>query len=187
MLSGLAVWGQYRAVWLTWSLGDLVGNWILTPLILLWATEPPPSFRPRRLMEAAVLRRYAEEKKKLDGDANRKYAAIALKNLEADHARRLSVLQENRDTYKARLNEPAEISTFAPSSLLNEQDIFEGTGNSALKLPVYTIDSAITERAKTDQPQWIVVSWTAADGRDEVLTHLQQSLLMRFDLEYLRN
>jgi signal transduction histidine kinase len=54
-VSGLATWGQFRAVWLTWSLGDVVGAWILAPLIVLWATELPPSFRPRRLMEAAVL------------------------------------------------------------------------------------------------------------------------------------
>jgi signal transduction histidine kinase/CheY-like chemotaxis protein len=55
ILSGLADWTQFRAVWLTWSLGDLVGNWVLTPLFLLWATEPPPSFQPRRLLEAGVL------------------------------------------------------------------------------------------------------------------------------------
>jgi signal transduction histidine kinase len=54
-LSGLAAWGQFRVVWLTWSLGDLVGSWILTPLIVLWMTEPPPSFRLRRLLEAALL------------------------------------------------------------------------------------------------------------------------------------
>jgi signal transduction histidine kinase len=55
ILSGLADWSQVRAVWLTWSLGDLVGDLILTPLFLLWATEPPPSFQPRRLLEAGVL------------------------------------------------------------------------------------------------------------------------------------
>jgi signal transduction histidine kinase len=55
ILSGLADWSQVRAVWLTWSLGDLVGDLILTPLFLLWATEPSPSFQPRRLLEAGVL------------------------------------------------------------------------------------------------------------------------------------
>lgn len=139
------------------------------------------------VMHAAVTRRYAEEKKKLDAEHNRKYAEIALKNLEAEHARRLVVLQTNREKYNARLTEPAEIYTDQPSSLLNHPDVFEGNGGSHNRLPVYTIDPALTERAKTDQPQWIVVSWTAADGRDPVLAHLQQTVLTRFNFEYLRD
>ena len=139
------------------------------------------------VMHAAVTRRYAEEKKKLDAEHNRKYAEIALKNLEVEHARRLVVLQTNREKYKARLNEPAEIYTDQPSSLLNQPDVFDGTGGSKNRLPVYTIDPAVTERAKSDQPQWIVVSWTAADGRDPVLAHLQEAVMTRFDFQYLHD
>jgi len=139
------------------------------------------------VMESAVMRRYDETTKKLQADHNKKYAEIALKNLDGDHAKRLAVLQANREKYKSRLNEPAEISTMSPSSLLNYPDVFEGTGNSNVRLPVYTIDPAATERAKSDQPQWIVVSWTAADGRDPVLTHLQRAVTTRFDFEYLHN
>ena len=139
------------------------------------------------VMHAAVVRRYADEKKKLDAEHNRKYAEVALKNLEVEHARRLEVLQANREKYKTRLNEPAEIYTDQPSSLLNQPDVFDGTGGSKNRLPVYTIDPALTERAKTDQPQWIVVSWTAADGRDPILAHLQQTVLTRFNFQYLRD
>src|SRR5262249_5234400 len=55
MLSGLAAWHFLGHIWLTWSLGDLVGAWILVPLIVLWATEPRPSFRARRLLESGLL------------------------------------------------------------------------------------------------------------------------------------
>ena len=139
------------------------------------------------VMESAVMRRYDDTTKKLQADTNKRYAEIALKNLDGDHAKRLAVLQANREKYKNRLNEPAEISTFAPSSLLNYPDVFEGTGGSNVRLPVYTIDPAATERARSDQPQWLVVSWTAADGRDPVLTHLQQTVTTRFNFEYLHN
>jgi signal transduction histidine kinase/CheY-like chemotaxis protein len=55
VLAGLARWQSFASIWLTWSLGDLVGAWILVPLIVLWATEPPPSFRLERVLEAGVL------------------------------------------------------------------------------------------------------------------------------------
>ena len=138
-------------------------------------------------MDGAVMRRYAEEKKKLDGDANRKYAEIAMKNLERDHAVRLAKLQAAKEKYKGRVNEPAEISTEQPSSLLNYEDLFEGTGNAGFTLPVYTIDPAVAERAKSAQPEWILVGWTARNGRDPILEHLQEAVTTRFNFEYLHN
>ena len=138
-------------------------------------------------MDAAVKRRYAEEKKKLDAEHNRKYAEIALQNLERDHAARLVKLQAAREKYKTRVNEPAEISTDQPSSLLNYEDLFEGTGNAGFKLQVYTIDPAVAERAKSAEPQWILVGWTARNGVDPVLEHLQKAVTTRFNFEYLHN
>lgn len=55
VLAGLARWQSFAPIWLTWSLGDLVGAWILVPLVVLWATEPPPSFRLKRVLEAGLL------------------------------------------------------------------------------------------------------------------------------------
>ncbi len=55
ILAGLPRWQSFGPIWLTWSLGDLVGDWIVAPLLVLWATEAPPSFRPRRMLEAGVL------------------------------------------------------------------------------------------------------------------------------------
>ena len=138
-------------------------------------------------MDAAVKRRYAEEKKKLDAEHNRKYAEVALANLERDHAARLVKLQAAREKYKARLTEPAQISTESPSSLLNDEDLFDGTGNSGFSLQVYTIDPAVTERAKTGQPEWILVGWTARNGVDPVLDHLHEAVTKRFNFEYLHD
>ena len=38
-LSGYASWNQYESIWLTWWLGDSVGCWIVTPLLMLWMSE----------------------------------------------------------------------------------------------------------------------------------------------------
>jgi signal transduction histidine kinase len=55
VLAGLARLQSFAPIWLTWSLGDLVGAWILVPLVVLWATERPPSFRLKRVLEAGLL------------------------------------------------------------------------------------------------------------------------------------
>jgi len=53
-LAGFAPWSQFREIWTTWWLGDAVGDIIVAPLILLWATPPWPG-RPRRPFEAIAL------------------------------------------------------------------------------------------------------------------------------------
>ena len=39
-LAGFADWNNYSAIWLTWWLGDLAGDLVIAPLILLWGIEP---------------------------------------------------------------------------------------------------------------------------------------------------
>jgi len=39
-LAGFAEWNNYSAIWVTWWLGDLAGDLIVAPLILLWGIEP---------------------------------------------------------------------------------------------------------------------------------------------------
>jgi signal transduction histidine kinase len=39
-LAGFADWNNYSAIWVTWWLGDLAGDLIVAPLILLWGIEP---------------------------------------------------------------------------------------------------------------------------------------------------
>jgi PAS domain S-box-containing protein len=54
-LAGFAHWHQYTAIWLTWWLGDAVGNLIVAPFLLILMTEPYPQVKPSRLIEAAGL------------------------------------------------------------------------------------------------------------------------------------
>jgi PAS domain S-box-containing protein len=46
---------EFSTVWLTWWLGDAVGNLIITPLLLMWLTQPVLPVRSRHIFEAAGL------------------------------------------------------------------------------------------------------------------------------------
>jgi diguanylate cyclase (GGDEF)-like protein len=39
-LAGLAKWADFSYIWTTWWLGDLTGDLVFAPFILLWAAEP---------------------------------------------------------------------------------------------------------------------------------------------------
>lgn len=54
-LGHFADWRQFWPIWLTWWLGDMVSDIIVTPLLVLWATKPLPRFNPRLVLEAAGL------------------------------------------------------------------------------------------------------------------------------------
>ena len=84
-----------------------------------------------------------------------------------------------------RLRETAEIFTTQPDVMLeNYPDVFEGTGASRLRLPVYKVDPAMAELCKKDAPQWIVVSWTA-QLNDPVNRKLHDAVLNHFYLGHL--
>jgi PAS domain S-box-containing protein len=54
-LAGLADWGRYAPIWLTWWLGDMVSIIIIAPLLLSWSATP--LVRPTRsqFIEATLL------------------------------------------------------------------------------------------------------------------------------------
>jgi PAS domain S-box-containing protein len=54
-LAGFIARAEFWAVWLTWWLGDTVGNLIITPLLLMWLTQPLLPVRSRHIFEAAGL------------------------------------------------------------------------------------------------------------------------------------
>jgi PAS domain S-box-containing protein len=54
-LGGLVEGHDNLAIWFTWWLGDMVGELIVAPLLVIWLTEPLPSLKPKRLLEAAGL------------------------------------------------------------------------------------------------------------------------------------
>src|SRR2546426_2503532 len=54
-LAGLARWPDYGSIWLTWWLGDAVGDLVVAPAVILWATTPRVRWTRRQALEAAVL------------------------------------------------------------------------------------------------------------------------------------
>jgi len=51
-LGGFARWENYPATWLTWWLGDMVGELIITPLLVIWLTQDIPKVTANQLVEA---------------------------------------------------------------------------------------------------------------------------------------
>jgi diguanylate cyclase (GGDEF)-like protein len=54
-LGGFAPWHEYRYIWLTWWLGDGVGAIMVTPLLILWVSDPRIRWRWTRFGEMAGL------------------------------------------------------------------------------------------------------------------------------------
>ncbi|HEX5607692.1 MAG TPA: MASE1 domain-containing protein [Candidatus Binatia bacterium] len=54
-VSGFARPEQFGAIWLTWWLGDAVGELIFAPFIIIWLTQPLPRAKPKRVIEASSL------------------------------------------------------------------------------------------------------------------------------------
>lgn len=54
-LDGFADWTNYGAIWLTWWLGDVTGDLIFTPLILLWGLKWTLALKKEEAVEVGVL------------------------------------------------------------------------------------------------------------------------------------
>src|SRR6266545_5011658 len=54
-LGGLARWEDYGSIWLTWWLGDAVGDLVVAPAVLLWSLSPRVSWRGGQVVEAGGL------------------------------------------------------------------------------------------------------------------------------------
>jgi signal transduction histidine kinase len=54
-LNGFADWGNYGPIWVTWWLGDVTGDFVMAPLIVLWGTRPRWRFNPARDLEVILL------------------------------------------------------------------------------------------------------------------------------------
>ena len=56
LLGGLVSWHDAPRVWLTWWLGDAVGDIVIAPALILWVgVKPPPRWNRRQLLEALAL------------------------------------------------------------------------------------------------------------------------------------
>ena len=54
-LGGFARWADYGPIWLTWWLGDAVGDLVVAPAVLLWYARPLVRWRLGQVVEAAAL------------------------------------------------------------------------------------------------------------------------------------
>src|SRR6516164_7834303 len=54
-LGGFADWTNYGAIWLTWWLGDVTGDLIFTPLVLLWGIRWKLDWKKEEAVEVGVL------------------------------------------------------------------------------------------------------------------------------------
>lgn len=138
-------------------------------------------------LEMAIGRKRSAENKRIteaeQGDQKR--IAIAMKYVDERTAKRTEVLAQNREKYRDRLREPAQIFTDQPDVMLeNYPDVFEGNGGGRLKLPVYTIDPRLADLCKTDVPQWIVMSWTT-NLNDPVSRSLHEAVLNNVNVQYI--
>jgi PAS domain S-box-containing protein len=52
---GLARWDEFLTIWLTWWLGDAVGNLIVGSLLVLWVTQPLLHIKAMQVLEATGL------------------------------------------------------------------------------------------------------------------------------------
>src|SRR5436190_11500618 len=54
-LDGFADWTNYDGIWLTWWLGDVTGDLIFTPLVLLWGMKWKLTWKKQEAVEVGVL------------------------------------------------------------------------------------------------------------------------------------
>jgi signal transduction histidine kinase/CheY-like chemotaxis protein len=54
-LYGFADWTKYGAIWVTWWLGDVTGDLIFTPLVLLWGLRWKLAWKKEEALEVGVL------------------------------------------------------------------------------------------------------------------------------------
>ncbi len=54
-LAGFADWTNYRAIWLTWWLGDATGDLVFTPLVLLWSVALKRRWNKKEAAEVGAL------------------------------------------------------------------------------------------------------------------------------------
>ncbi|MEO5562819.1 MAG: hypothetical protein ABIR18_05270 [Chitinophagaceae bacterium] len=141
-----------------------------------------------QVTEAAINRLYEKEKKKIyeTEKNNQRGIDYFMKYLNDKNEKRIQCLKNNKEKYKNRVQETAEIFTTEPDAMLeNYPDVFEGNGGS-LKLPVYKIDPSIVMLCKKDQPQWVVVTWTASIN-DPIGKQLHDAVINNFNFEYVYN
>jgi hypothetical protein len=137
-------------------------------------------------LAGAVERKHAAEKEAaIKGWPEGTARSEVLRRVEDLYQKRMALLESNRQRYAGRLQEVAEVFSLQPSVLLeNYEDVFEGSGGPGERYPVYKVDPAMNEAAKSDQPQWILIWWNG-DVLNPVGKQQADAILNNFDFQYV--
>ena len=57
-LGGSAAWANYRQIWLTWWMGDAVGDLLVAPVLILFSAKPQLKWNRLRVLEVTLLLLY---------------------------------------------------------------------------------------------------------------------------------
>jgi hypothetical protein len=188
-LSGVAQLKPYITFWMR----DLSGGGG-TEYVLLCKDNKSPFLKVAKgaylqSLEAAIPREYQAERKSIyeKNKGDQRSIDYFMKYLDEKQAKRLAALKANKEKYRNRLTEPAEVVHAQPDiQLENNPDVFEGNGSNSFKYPVYTIDPDMYELCKKDKPQWILVSWNwrASSPKEK---HMHESIINNFNFAYTYN
>ena len=142
-----------------------------------------------QLLETAIPNAYQKEKESIyeKNKGDQKGIDYFMKYLDEKNIKRMVCLKNNKEKYKDRLSETAETFAAQPDIMLeNYPDVFEGSGGSAHKYPVYTIAPGMYELCKKDKPQWILISWTwsPSSPKDK---YMHESIVGNFNFDYVYN
>jgi hypothetical protein len=150
-----------------------------------------------RTAEEAIPVKFAIEKKKIfeKTQGNQKeidfYTNAELANI--DKARQ--TLAKLKERYSKRLNEPAFLKggDLSMIDLANREDPFTGytledpVQTTTKTFPVYKVDPELQAKCKTDQPQWIYISWVGGTLQDPGFKHMHESIINNFNFDYVYN
>lgn len=140
-------------------------------------------------LEEAIPRLHEAEKKKIyeQNQGNQKSIDYLMKYLDEKNDKRIVCLKNNKEKYKNRLLETAEVFEPQPNIMLEQTpDIFEGNEYQAKKFPVYKIDPAMAELCKKDKPQWIMISWAYYPG-NPIEEQQHEAIINNFNFSYVYN
>ena len=140
---------------------------------------------------AAIAYQYERERIRITEANQGDKVRIAREMVSEDErrAKRLAAIAVNRERYKSRLQEVAETPNVQPNLVIeNHPDVFLESGGNRPHIPVYKVDPALAELAKTGAPQWIVVAWDSELNRPHeqaAARRHRQQLRLRVPLQLL--
>jgi hypothetical protein len=113
-----------------------------------------------------------------------------LNTLKEKHDKAKATIAPLRAKYKNQLSDPAylEKGNFDITDLANGADILAGLNDKIKTIyPVYRVKPEVLKLCKTDNPQWISISWDGGSMDEPAFRHMHESIINNFNFGYLYN